>query len=285
MEMRKSAHMDLSPVISGGCGAGPAEAVCSKPEFIAGQKCAMVLCYHTVTDSESAYLYNATRTQFEEHVRLVVEGNKRRATAQMTVTFDDGHASAYLRAAPVLQRYSVPAIFFVTAGWIGVDDSAMTWEHLRELVRQGHNVQAHGWSHRLLTHCSDLELEDELTRSKETLENRLGVRVDALSFPGGRWNRRVLEACARAGYEHAYCSEPWIVPHLRGGVMLHGRLMVRRTMNPSQLLDLCTPGSRTMRRLRVRSTVQQAARFFLGDNLYLAVWRKLARKPAGKETE
>ena len=83
---------------------------------------------------------------------------------------------------------------------------------LKELLARGHAVQAHGWSHKMLTQCSPAELYDELRRSKETLEDVLGASVDTMSLPHGRWNRQVLAACSQAGYKKVYTSDPSVSP-------------------------------------------------------------------------
>ena len=237
----------------------------------------MALCYHKITTSESRYLYSTTSAQLAKHFELVSElAEKTGPVPRLTVTFDDGHISTYRNGLPLLQRYFVFATFFVTASWIGTAEEALGWEQVRELARLGHTIGSHGWSHAFLTRCSDSDLEMELTRSKQTLEDKLGTAVDSISFPGGRWNSRVLRASSGAGYRQAYCSDPWIAPQLREGLELRGRLMVRNNTDCAQLLRLSTPGSASLLSMRARGMAQQAARTLLGDDLYLSLWRKLA---------
>ncbi len=237
----------------------------------------MALCYHKITSSESAYLYSTTSARLSEHLELVTElDEKTGPVPRVTVTFDDGHISTYRNGLPLLQRYSVSATFFVTVSWIGTAEEAIGWDQVCELARLGHTIGSHGWSHAFLTGCSDSALEMELTRSKQTLEDKLGTAVDSISFPGGRWNSRVLRASSRAGYRRACCSDPWIAPQLREGLELRGRLMVRNNTDCAQLLRLSTSGSASLLRMRARGMVQQAARMLLGDDLYLSLWRKLA---------
>jgi len=100
---------------------------------------------------------------------------------------------------PLLEKHGCKAIFFVIAGRIGRQNDFMTWTQLREILSLGHRVEAHGWSHTFLTDCSDYQLTLELNQSKQSIEDRLGTRVEALSAPHGRWNRRVASECVRAG--------------------------------------------------------------------------------------
>lgn len=242
----------------------------------------MILAYHIIEPEQASYLYSVTWGQLEEHLRLVGE---LRAAAQSLagapqVTFDDGHISNYRYALPLLERHRVPAIFFVTPSLSSAKaEYYMTWAQLREIVSLGHEVQSHGWSHCLLTHCSKLELREELVRSKQTLEDKLGVAVVAISMPGGRWNRRVLEVCAYAGYRRVYVSAPWVGPVERKGVTLRGRLMVRRTMKTEQLSRLLYMDRWSLLRMRGEHVVTDTVRYLIGDHLYLYLWRILAKHP------
>ena len=237
----------------------------------------VALCYHVISSSQSDYLYSTTSARFAEHLDLIsAADDQERAALRLAVTFDDGHRSAYENGLPLLERYSVTAMFFLTAGEIGSDADAMSWDQVRDLCQMGHAVGSHSWSHAFLTRCNDYDLDIELRHSKQTLEDKLGVEVDSISFPGGRWNSRVLRASARAGYKHAYCSEPWVAPQQRDGLQLHGRLMVSGSMDSAQLLRLCTLGSASQFRMRARSLMQGTVRSCIGDERYLWLWRLLA---------
>ena len=124
----------------------------------------------------------------------------------VVLTFDDGHASHFELVAPLLVRYRFTGTFFVTTGYIG-KPGYMTWEQLRKLVFLGMEVGSHGATHRPLTGLSPDEVLAELTSSKETLSQRLGVPIQAMAAPGGYWNRTVADASKAAGYEAVWVSE------------------------------------------------------------------------------
>jgi peptidoglycan/xylan/chitin deacetylase (PgdA/CDA1 family) len=235
----------------------------------------MILCYHKISDSESGYLYNITPALFSRHLELVSELGNNSRVPPLSVTFDDGHVSAYLNGLSFLRRCFVSATFFLTVGRIGGAET-MSWEQVNELAALGHSIGSHGWSHAFFTRCSDAELDVELRRSKGTLEDKLGAAINSISFPGGRWNSRVLRALSHAGYTRAYCSDPWIELQVREGVELRGRLMVHNDLDCAQLLRLSHPASTSLLVMRTASMLKQAGRMFLGDDLYLALWRKLA---------
>ncbi len=246
----------------------------------AAQRPPLILTYHEVVPAEATYLYSVALSQLHEHLQLLAQLRiaNDAATVASCVTFDDGHVSNYDYALPLLQRYAVPAIFFVTVGWTQQARDFMTWSQLRKLVAQGHEVQSHGWSHRFLTRCSERELRDELDRSRQVLQDRLGVCVEALSAPGGRWNHRVLRAAALAGYRRFYSSDPWMKPIEQNGICVFGRLMVRRDMDARQLRRLGSLRGTALLRQQAQYRLKEGIKTVLGDAIYQRLWRLAARK-------
>jgi polysaccharide deacetylase family protein (PEP-CTERM system associated) len=250
-----------------------------------GEANIVVLAYHELELCHSTYLYSVPCEQFEDHLRLLNRYRRSagRDCAGLQVTFDDGHISNLHYALPLLQKHSVPATFFVSVGLIGVSQNLMTWAHLRELVAHGHRVQSHGWSHSLFTHGSAAELERELLHSRLTIEDKLGVAVDSISAPGGRWNRRIVEACARFGYEHLYGSCVWQHSRKNHRVDVKGRLMIRRSTRAAQLESLLNAPGITMLPMRARWLAEETLRFFTGDYGYVRLWRVFAKQHGCKD--
>jgi len=125
------------------------------------------------------------------------------------VTFDDGHRSDVEIAAPILQARGLTARFFITAGWTGRRRAIMGWAELRSLHEAGSRFGAHGWVAQAVdTLPATDELQTELSKSRLTLEDKLGTPVPTMSLPGGRSNRRVLAACAAAGLHAGLYSIP-----------------------------------------------------------------------------
>ena len=144
------------------------------------------------------------------------------------LTFDDGYRSMRTVALPWLLRFGYPAVLFVPTDFIGArntfdaaepEEALCDWDDLVELERHGVSVQSHGASHLPLSGLSSLEVEEELRRSKSTLEEGLGTRVEIFSYPYGddgvssypygddiassQVLRKVRETLKRAGYRAA----------------------------------------------------------------------------------
>jgi polysaccharide deacetylase family protein (PEP-CTERM system associated) len=255
------------------------------PNRIGRRTKSLVLAYHELGLRDIQYLYSLPCELFEEHLQLLSRFREHSGaeTPRLEITFDDGHASAFQCGLIILHKYSVRATFFVSAGLIGKSKDLMTWPQLRELVSDGHRVQSHGWSHKLLTHCSQSELERELLRSKLTIEDQLGISVNSLSVPGGRWNRRVLKACADFDYKEVYTSNVWERSKNKDGITIIGRMMVTRDTRGTQIQSHLKGGPASALPLRARLFGQEMLRGLLGDQRYIELWRVLAKQRGSKQ--
>ncbi len=235
------------------------------------------LLYHELRPGGSKYSYVMGKEAFEEHLKIYSRIRKTDAGGLWPeITFDDGHISNFEYALPLLQSRGLSAQFFITVGWIGQKHGYMGWSELRMLLEAGQSIGAHGWSHALLTHCNAKELQTELVNARKTLEDKLAVPIQTMSLPGGRYNRRVLTACAEAGYTQVYTSIPRSEPASSGPFI--GRLNIRSGMTPEWVAELLAPKSRTLASLGRQYKVKEAVKSLMGDRLYETTWALLNRK-------
>jgi peptidoglycan/xylan/chitin deacetylase (PgdA/CDA1 family) len=245
---------------------------------IRGQR-ALYLLYHELRPSPTQYSYVVAPAEFERHVDLFVQlRTAENSSLWPEVTFDDGHISNFEYALPILQSRDLKARFFITVGWTGQRQGYMGWDELRSLQESGQTIGAHGWTHTLLTHCSESELQTELGSARLTLEDKLGTSITTMSLPGGRYNKRVLAACAAAGYTQIYTSIPRSEPTVPDSLV--GRLNVRGDCKPGWIADVLQPGGGILAGLERQYKVKEAAKALLGDRLYEGIWARLNRQEA-----
>jgi peptidoglycan/xylan/chitin deacetylase (PgdA/CDA1 family) len=111
------------------------------------------------------------------------------------ITFDDGYRNNLTVALPVMKQLRVPGVIFVPTQYIGgingwdTDNEPLEricdWDELLELERGGVAVESHSVSHPSFSLLTPAQQEDELRRSKETLEAGLGRAVGFLGYPYG----------------------------------------------------------------------------------------------------
>lgn len=138
-----------------------------------------------------------------------------------SITFDDGFRDVYTHAFPILKRYGFPFTLFLQTGFMEGGSAAfnwsphyaglepLTWEQVREIIQDGCVVGSHSHFHSRLSQCTDGQIREELIRSKQILESKLGVEVNTLAYPFGQshdYDQRVTKAAAEVGYTSAYTT-------------------------------------------------------------------------------
>lgn len=239
----------------------------------------MTLGYHELAPVASKDVYTLTPAAFAAHLALA---RATRPDSAGVITFDDAHQSQFHCALPLLSATQTTAQFFVPTARVGHDRQTATWSQLQELARLGHRIGSHSHTHPLLTQCTPAALRQELELSKKLLEDRLGISIDAISLPGGRGSRRVLNACAEAGYLRVYTSSPYprASRHAWNGKHLEivGRLIVRRGVSQALLAGYLNGGRAVSCRLRVEHRIKESAKALAGDRLYQWLWSLTLRR-------
>lgn len=163
-----------------------------------------------------------------DHVRAFVAGRGTMPHDACLVTIDDGNVSNLTEILPILRRWGVPAVCYVSSTVIGADFSVeepfLSWDELRELASSGLvTIGSHAATHRSLGLMSSEDAGREARDSREALEEGLGQRVITFAYPFGTrsdFNRETDRILADAGYLIAFNS-------------MHGA--VKRGMDPISL--------------------------------------------------
>jgi peptidoglycan/xylan/chitin deacetylase (PgdA/CDA1 family) len=251
-----------------------------------------ILTYHSL-EGDTAYkntvpeeerLYLVRQAAFAMQMRILAQQKMRTLTVAevistmeqgapvparaICVTFDDGKASDYAVAFPVLIRLGLTGTFFVVTQQVG-QPGYVTWEQLREMASRGMSIQSHSRTHPFLSQCHPDQVSDEFAGSKAMLEDRLGKPVTCFAVPGGDWDpvhRAIAEAC---GYRAICTSDPGINADLD---LWHlERFAVCRGDSISRFTSLVTLRSWTVRALLARTACLRAARRSLGIARYNSI--------------
>jgi peptidoglycan/xylan/chitin deacetylase (PgdA/CDA1 family) len=143
----------------------------------------------------------------------------------VVVTVDDGYRDFHDTVLPLLVRYRVPAVLYLATGLVAngghgpADPDALTWSQLAEAVATGLvTVGAHTHGHTDLSHAPEQRCHDEMARSKELVEDHLGVPCRHFAYPwavgsksADRVARRLFDTAALDAWRsnRAGTIDPW----------------------------------------------------------------------------
>jgi len=149
--------------------------------------------------------------QLAEAARYIESGQKP-SDPSVVLTFDDGFQDFSAHAFPVLERYRFTATVFLPTGYIVNERGrfnkrdCLTWHEVRELDASGVTFGSHTVTHPQLALLGADDVEHEVRRSKETIEDQLGHPVDSFSYPfafpeaDGRFRAQLQAVLAARGY-------------------------------------------------------------------------------------
>ena len=93
-------------------------------------------------------------------------------------------------------------------GALNMERSALTWYELEQLENSKFiSIGGHTATHPILTMCNASEIKDELSQSKEIIENRIKKKVKYFAYPNGDFNEEVIEIVKR-DYVLAFTTVP-----------------------------------------------------------------------------
>ena len=213
-------------VLAAGMGPAPSATVAAEPFELR----VPVLIYHHVTCDRPSNLPNTQiwicPSRFEAQLKhLKDRGWKAITTDQlaehmknrtcpgprtMVVTVDDSAAFGYTNAAPILEKLGMRGTFFVVVGLAG-QSNAISFNQMRDLVARGHAIGNHSMTHLDLVGRSQTQLETQVEKSQQKLQQELGYRPRTFAYPNGTHDANARARAAQSGFELAFTADPTYV--------------------------------------------------------------------------
>jgi len=179
-----------------------------------------------------------------------------------SLTFDDGAASDYEQAFPVLAELGLRATFFVVPTRIDTPGH-VTWVQLREMLAAGMEIGSHSMTHPFLDGLDAAGLRREFGDSKHLLEDRLGAPVRAASLPRGWEPPGLAGVLTELGYR-VFCTSRVDWWHPGDAPLSMPRIGVRRGMLVEEFAAIVEAERGALWRLRTVEVAKYAAKACLG---------------------
>jgi peptidoglycan/xylan/chitin deacetylase (PgdA/CDA1 family) len=120
-----------------------------------------------------------------------------RGTKQLALTYDDGPNDPHtLRLLEVLARHNVQATFFLIGRCV-----QQRPDIVREIVKAGHVIGNHTFTHPLLTFKTAAEVRKELSDCRSAIQDAVGEHSDLFRPPFGGRRPAVLRIARELGLE------------------------------------------------------------------------------------
>lgn len=180
----------------------------------AGSVTAPILLYHHVDMNGKNSRYFVDPAMFEQQMQWLYDhGYKTVTTTQLinviknggqlperpvVITFDDGDASIYKNAFPIMQKYGFVGVFYLITNYFG-SSGVVTVEQVREMLNAGWEIGSHSISHQDLS-LNHALINSEMNDSRSRLESLFSVTINTFAYPFGRVDEVVTSRAYKYGY-------------------------------------------------------------------------------------
>jgi peptidoglycan/xylan/chitin deacetylase (PgdA/CDA1 family) len=203
---------------------------------IMARKQVPILCYHHIRDIQMPGRadrgYEVTTAQFKAQMKALADsGYKTILPDQLydylvygtalpekpvMLTYDDTDEEQFSIAKPEMDKYGFKGVYFLMTISIG-RPRYMTKEQIKQLADEGHAMASHTWDHhRVDRYQLENTIEErgkkkvvndwdqQLTKTKETIENISGQTIQDFAYPFGIWSSAGIPEIRKRGYRMAF---------------------------------------------------------------------------------
>lgn len=193
-----------------------------KAWFFPPRKGLVALMYHHIKEEPSnhpaEYVFAITPEIFEQQLDFMRQNGytpisidqllhaqqtgHKQVEKPVLLTFDDATEDHYTNLFPILKKQNTPAVIFIITDLVG-KPGYMTWDQIREMQQSGLvEFGSHTCSHRRLRELSQAEIIQEITQSKQIIEEQLQkpIRTFCYPFGAGAFDKKVRPHVLAAKY-------------------------------------------------------------------------------------
>ena len=141
------------------------------------------------------------------------------------LSFDDGFSSDFEIVLPLMNKFGIKGIFFITTSYVG-KKNYLNWNQIKTLSNEGMEIGSHSVNHLDMLSLSKEERLQEIVDSKKFIEKKINKEIKTFSFPFGRCNKELISEVLSSGYQYCFTSKP-------GRLNLNENIVPRISINGS----------------------------------------------------
>ncbi len=134
---------------------------------------------------------------------------------KILLTIDDGYQSFYEKAWPILKESKIPFILFVSTREVG-KKGYMSWDDIREIDKYNFvEIGNHSHTHDYLIDFKDQEIINDLKKSINIFEEKLGKNSIFFSYPFGEYSTSLKNIVIDLGFKYAFGQHSGVVDYTK----------------------------------------------------------------------
>ena len=179
-----------------------------------------ILTYHSINNkknSTTSNIYQLEKDLFYNQVKLLIDkkvnfeliDNFQNNKTNYLLTFDDGFKNLKDKILEFLSNHKIPCLLFLCPDLIKSNNkNYLNLSDVKEISKNEFiKIGSHAYTHQKLTDHNDLNLNFQLESSKKWLEDITSKKVNAISYPFGAFNKKVLEKVKLFGYKYGFTTK------------------------------------------------------------------------------
>ena len=140
-----------------------------------------------------------------------IELKNNKSQRKILLTVDDGFASFYQNAWPILKKEKIPFILFVSTREIGTFNY-MTWDQIREIRKENFvEIGNHSHTHEYLADENKDIIMADIKKSISIFKKELGKNSDFFSYPFGEYSLEFKDIIKSLGFKYAFGQHSGVI--------------------------------------------------------------------------
>ena len=181
--------------------------------YLTSSDASKAVFYHDIHDRKIYTDMSTSIDIFKLHIQIIQDAGFiivpkiTEDKKQIHISFDDGYLGLYENI-DVISELNVPIEVFVSTSFLNTNQY-MTKSQLSDLASSRLIIiSSHSHTHSRLDMFSLYNLEYDLKKSKDILEDIISSNVNNLAYPFGKFSPAVIDVASKIGYINQFSSIP-----------------------------------------------------------------------------